>query len=93
MVGEVFNELTVEISKAKEGLHFPFVCRLWPFRYSCYFNRVHFHMVFSYDKNQILDPRPLKLALLGPEEQLVFRKPSEHSMHDPMVFIQRLGEN
>ena len=45
MMGEILNELAVEVSKSKKGLYFPSVQWLWPVSHSRYFYQVHFYVV------------------------------------------------
>ena len=50
VMGEVLDDLAVEVSKAEEGLHLSFIRRFGPLCHSRDFHRVHLYMVFGYDQ-------------------------------------------
>ena len=63
-IGEVTDELPIEVHKAKEGLDLLDLSWGWPFRDSTDLCWIHSHMVFRDDQSEVFNLLLLKLAFL-----------------------------
>ncbi|KIM40442.1 hypothetical protein M413DRAFT_73057, partial [Hebeloma cylindrosporum] len=93
MIREVFNELTVEVSKAQERLNLYFVCWCRLFLNTGYLNGVHRDTVLRDNDTEVLDGGFLKLTLLRFEVQLVLPHQLQDPSFDHLVFLQGVGED
>ena len=93
MLRKVWDESSVEVDKADEGLDLLFVGRGWPLRHTSYFCWVHFDFVVQDDNTKVFDAGFFKLTLLVSEVQLMFLQPFHDHVGNRAMFFQRRHED
>ena len=91
-MGEVPDEVTVEVDKAEERLYLLHLLGDWPVGDSLHLHRVHGHFVLGDDKSQVFDFLALELALLCFQEQVVPSQEFKYSAHGLTMFREGLIE-
>ncbi len=82
------DELLIEVREAQEWLEFLFSSGSWPFSNTGDLDGIHADRVLTDDDAEILCFEYFELALLCFEEELVFFKALEHTLHDSSMFVQ-----
>src|SRR5260221_7204221 len=85
-IGEVTDELPIEVHKAKEGLDLLYLCWGRPFCDSMDICWIHGDMVFRDDQSKVLNLLSLELTFLWLEKQPPLSEGSEDLVDDPPVF-------
>ncbi|SRR5258708_10598720 len=92
-IGEVTDELPIEVHKAKEGLDLLYLCQGRPFHDSADLHQIHGDVVFQDDQSKVLNLLLLKLAFLWLEKQPPLSEGSKDLADDPLVFREGMGVN
>src|SRR6202790_3777904 len=88
-MGEPLNEMTVEVSKAQEGLYFLLAIRRWPFRNPCNLYRVHLCLSMRDDEAQVFDLGLCKLTLVMSEIEFVLSESFQYQACNSVVLFHR----
>jgi len=92
-IGEVMDELPIEVHKAKEGLNLLYLCRGRPFCDSTDLHQIHGNMVFQDDQSKVLNLLLLELAFLWLEKQPLLLEGSKDLADNLLVFREGMGVN
>ena len=85
---EITDETAVEVAEADERLHLFDIARFRPLGDSTDLDRVHTDVSLSDHQPQVLDRRPLELALLWLQVQLILAENPQDFACDPTVLLR-----
>ncbi|KAG6896293.1 hypothetical protein C0992_009270 [Termitomyces sp. T32_za158] len=87
MVGEILDELLIEVGEPQEGLYLLLVLGLWPLDYAGHLRWVHLCHTLRDDQSKVLNAGLLELALLQFEVELVQAEMVQDNSSDATMLL------